>query len=70
MKSWAKQINKSSFLEKVDEEEVEEKLAEGLELYERKSAEKPSITKETTGEICMSCFMTKPLTGVCPNCDE
>lgn len=26
--------------------------------------------EKAQGELCMSCFMTKPLTGVCPNCDE
>lgn len=26
--------------------------------------------KEKQGELCNSCFQIKPLTGICPNCDE
>lgn len=70
MKSWARQINTPAFLEEIDEEDVNEKLSEGMEMYERKTADKSTAPNEIQGELCMTCFMTKPLTGVCPNCDE
>lgn len=70
MRSWAKQVNEDSFLNDVNSEEVDEKIAEGWELYERKRNDSPSVPKEKVGEICGTCFMAKSLTGVCDNCDD
>lgn len=70
MRSWSRQINEDSFLNDIDSEEVDEKIAEGWELYERKRNDSPTVPKEKFGEVCQTCFMTKSLTGVCDNCDD
>jgi len=70
IRSWVGQIDKGEFLNDVKKEDVEEKVSEGIGLYERKIADRPEVVVEKVGEICPNCFMAKSLTGVCDNCDD
>lgn len=69
LRSWARQVQEPSFLNHVDQYAVESQLAESMELYHRKQKEAVA-PPEKFGEICNECFMVKPLTGKCPDCDD
>lgn len=69
VKSWITQIEKDNFLNDVRSDDVEEKVAQAWEIYEKKEKDNPA-PKEKFGEICQTCFTAKSLTGVCDNCDE
>lgn len=70
MRSWAKQIQQEEFLQDVDTDDVETRVSDGMEIYNRRYDDAPVQPQQKQGEMCDTCFMEKPLTGVCPNCDE
>lgn len=68
-KAWIKQINSDSFLKDVDYDEFDVKIDMAREAYDTKQHQKKDNGEKVKGELCNSCFIIKPLTGICPNCD-
>lgn len=73
LKAWDKDIQSDGFSESIaqDKKEGQTRFMDAKTYADQQRAKKSeSKITERRGAICGECFMEKPLSGVCPNCED
>lgn len=73
LKAWDKEVRSQGFSTAIERDRAEgqQRFVDAKTYADEQKAkrDKPKV-QERRGSICGECFMEKPLSGICPNCDE
>lgn len=73
LKAWDKEVRSEGFSQSIaqDREEGKTRFVDAKAYADQQKAKRNENTvQERRGSICGECFMEKPLSGICTNCDE